>query len=436
MNSLRTRLFLGLTIVITVAGLAAGGLTYRWAFHEAIELQDSVLTQIGAVAVAGTHQRSALTDSKIEPEARVVLEELDNAEDASPEMRALNALPDGLHTVARLKEGWRYLLMTRTDSSRLAIGQPVAIRDEIARVSAFHILIPLAILVPFLMLVVGIVIGQTLKPMARLASELDRRTRELDPLPSQGMPSELRPFVASINRLLERIHAMVEQQRRFIADAAHELRTPITALSVQADNLTQADLPAEGRKRLAVLREGARRTAHLLDQLLALARSELNEVKNPPVTQVDQYAKEVMADLLPQARDRNIDLGFEVLNVVSVRAEPIMIATLVRNLLDNAIRHTPEGGRIDVALYREGDKAIFKVEDTGPGIPPDDLGRVFEPFFRGSRPVENGTGLGLSIVKRVVERLNGSIHLENISEPIRSGLRAEVTLPAYSGKTL
>jgi two-component system OmpR family sensor kinase len=204
---------------------------------------------------------------------------------------------------------------------------------------------------------------------------------------------------------------------------------------VQADNLTQADLPDEGRKRLAVLREGARRTAHLLDQLLALARSELNEVKNPPVTQVDQYAKEVMADLLPQARDRNIDLGFEVLNIVSVRAEPVMIATLVRNLIDNAIRHTPEGGRIDVALYREGNKAIFKVADTGPGIPPDDLDRVFEPFFRGSRPVENGTGLGLSIVKRVVERLNGSIHLENISEPIRSGLRAVVTLPSHTGTT-
>jgi two-component system OmpR family sensor kinase len=435
MNSLRTRLFLGVTILIVIAGLAAGGITYRWAFREAIELQDSVLSQIGAVAAGGTHSQRALNDSKVEPEARVVLEELDNSKNASPEIRVLNALPDGLHTVAHSHEEWRYLLVTRNDSSRLAIGQPVAIRDQIARISAFHILIPLAILVPFLMLVVGIVIGQTLKPMARLASELDRRTRELDPLPSQSMPSELRPFVASINRLLERIHAMVEQQRRFIADAAHELRTPITALSVQADNLTQADLPDEGRKRLAVLREGARRTAHLLDQLLALARSELNEVKNPPVTQVDQYAKEVMADLLPQARDRNIDLGFEILNVVSVRAEPIMIATLVRNLIDNAIRHTPDGGRIDVALYREGDKAIFKVEDTGPGIPPDDLDRVFEPFFRGSRPVENGTGLGLSIVKRVVERLNGSIHLENISEPTHSGLRAVVALPAHNGAT-
>ncbi|MCK9916021.1 ATP-binding protein [Microbacteriaceae bacterium K1510] len=420
-----------MTILIVVAGLIAAGITYQWAFHEAIELQDSVLTQMGEIAVAGAQQRDDTSDSKLEPEARVAIVEIDTAH-PTPETQALGALPDGFHIVPRSGQDWRFLLITRDNNSRLAIGQPAEVREQIARTSAFHILIPLAVLIPFLMLIVGVVIGQTLRPMARLAGELDRSgTRELDPLPSQGMPSELQPFVASINRLLERVHSMVEQQRRFIADAAHELRTPITALSVQADNLTHAELPSEGRKRLAALREGARRTAHLLDQLLALARSELAEAKTLPITQIDQYAKEIMADLIPQARERGVDLGFEALSAVAVQADPIMVATLIRNLIDNAIRYTPDGGRVDVRLYQKDNLAVFEVEDSGPGIPPDDLARVFEPFFRGSSPVESGTGLGLSIVKRVVDRLRGTIQLENKPVSAGSGLRAVVTFSAY-----
>jgi len=268
--------------------------------------------------------------------------------------------------------------------------------------------------------------------MAKLANELDgSRTRELDPLPSEGMPSELRPFVASINRLLERVHEMVEQQRRFIADAAHELRTPIAALSVQADNLTHAKLTADAEERLTALRGGARRTAHLLDQLLALARSEVNNGdSSPPVVAADQFAKEVMADLLPLAGQRGVDLGFEVLDAVGLRADPIMVATLFRNLIDNAIRYTPQGGRVDVRLYRRDGKAVFEVEDSGPGIPSADIARVFEPFFRGSQPTGSGTGLGLSIVKRIADHLNGTVSLKNKASA--TGLRATVTLPAAS----
>ncbi|MBS0533121.1 MAG: histidine kinase [Proteobacteria bacterium] len=431
MNSLRARLVLSLTAFIILAGLVTGGVTYLWAFNEANELQDSVLAQMAAVAAGGVHDKVGVGNVNLEPEARVAVEEIDTSH-SSADAVGLNALPDGFHLTQRDGRNWRVLLVTRPDKTRFAVGQPADVRDEVARANALHILYPLAVLIPFLMLIVGIVIGRTLEPMARLANELDRsRTRELDPLPSEGMPSELRPFVASINRLLERVHEMVEQQRRFIADAAHELRTPIAALSVQADNLTHAKLTADAEERLTALRGGARRTAHLLDQLLALARSEVNNGdSSPPVVAADQYAKEVMADLLPLAGQRGVDLGFEVLDAVGLRADPIMVATLFRNLIDNAIRYTPQGGRVDVRLYRRDGKAVFEVEDSGPGIPSADIARVFEPFFRGSQPTGSGTGLGLSIVKRIADHLNGTVSLENKASA--TGLRATVTLPAAS----
>ena len=140
-------------------------------------------------------------------------------------------------------------------------------------------------------------------------------------------------------------------------------------------------------------------------------------------------AKEVAADLLPQAVDRGIDLGFEIVEPVAVRGEAVALAIMIRNLLDNALRHTPRDGRIDVGVHGRDGSAILRIEDSGPGIAVADLEKIFEPFFRGSRPQGEGTGLGLSIVKRIVESLGGGITLENIASDDRSGVRATVRLP-------
>jgi two-component system OmpR family sensor kinase len=148
-----------------------------------------------------------------------------------------------------------------------------------------------------------------------------------------------------------------------------------------------------------------------------------------PLVALDDAAKEAVADLLPHALDRGIDLGFQLVEPLTVRGEPVMLAMMVRNLLDNALRFTPRAGSVDIGVYREEEAAVLQVEDTGPGIAPCDLERIFEPFFRGSRPEGDGSGLGLSIVKRVVESLGGSIALENICGPGRSGLRVTVRLP-------
>ena len=239
----------------------------------------------------------------------------------------------------------------------------------------------------------------------------------------------MRPFVRSINRLLERIAIMFEQKRRFIADAAHELRSPITALKLQADNLSHGDLPLESRERLRALEMGIGRTAHLLEQLLALAKYEAGPLSHVPSTLFDEVVKEVVADQLPLAQARSIDLGFKRVEEVLVAADPTALTVLVRNLLDNAIRYTPEGGKIDISLFREGAHGVLKIEDTGPGIPINELPRVFDPFYRGRQTGIQGTGLGLSIVRQIVESLSGSVTLENMMVPGLGGLRVTIVLP-------
>ncbi len=431
-RSLRARLFIGLTAVILLAGCVGGVFAYVWAFDEAIEMQDSVLIQLGSLLQNGS-VKSDQSLRGVDKDAEVEIMELGiaTAPRGSAEDRQLWRLQDGLHLAARQDGSMRMLLRTRPDGSRFAVTQRTAIRDEIARDMALRTLLPIAALIPGLLLVTALVIARSLRPMVRLAEDLDARPADdMAPLPLAGMPSELHPFIASINGLLERMKLVMDQQRRFIADAAHELRTPITALSLQAENLAPVDLPAEARERLVALSEGMRRTKHLLEQLLALARHEAASSSEAALVPLDRAVKDLVADLLPDAARKGIDLGFEMIEPVATTGEPVMITAMIRNLLDNAVRFTPSGGRVDIGVFREDNDAVIQIEDTGPGIPSDEIDRIFEPFFRGSRPGEEGTGLGLSIVKRTVDRLDGSVQLENISGAGQTGLRATVRLRA------
>jgi two-component system, OmpR family, sensor kinase len=431
--SLRARLFIGLTAVILFAGLAGVLFTYVWAYGEAIELQDATLIQIGSFAETPSAGTPRLPDS-IDRENVVTPIELGTIPTGSADDRQLWALQDGLHNGSRGGQPVRVLLGTRGNGSRFAIVQQTAIRDETARGMAFRTLLPLLMLIPCLLLVTAFVVARSLRPMARMAAELDRRAADdLTPLPLTGMASELRPFIASINGLFARITLLMGQQRRFVADAAHELRTPITALSLQADNLCSIAVSDAARERIDILKQGMRRTRHLLDQLLALARHDGAPLPITGTVALDQTAKQIVADLLPEVTRRNIDLGFELVEPVAVAGDPLIISSIVRNLVDNAARFTPDGGRIDVGVFRTDGCAVLQIEDSGPGIPPTDLDRIFEPFYRGENPTGDGSGLGLSIVKRIVDRLGGTIELENIAGAAgQAGLRATITLPAVA----
>jgi two-component system, OmpR family, sensor kinase len=369
----------------------------------------------------------------VDAEARIVIQELGDA----PGGRRLklgphglpNDLPDGLQTLPLSGGTWRVLVRTRADGSRVAVAQPTAARDEIARDSAVRTILPLGVLIPCLMLLVGLVIHTSFRPVLNLASRLDvKESGHLEKLPTDGIPTELHPFIESINRLLQRTAVLFEHQRRFIADAAHELRTPITALSIQAENLGHEDLAEESRTRLAALRSGIRRTAHLAEQLLDLARYDENNLADVQVVKLDAIVKKAVSEFLPFARARSIDIGFDRIEDAPVRGIPTGLAALTRNLIDNAIRYSPDGGQIDIDVSSEGDYVVLRIDDSGAGVPEAQLDRIFEPFNRGNRPEGDGTGLGLSIVRRVVDNHHGSIRLENRTTPGRTGLRAIVTL--------
>lgn len=433
--SLRGRLFAGLAVFVVGTALVAGYLAFRWAFDEAIELQDAILLQVGSLA-ANNHVQGVLpSEGSIDGEAQLLIRDLPprtaTSHTESSHDGLSGDLSDGFQTITRKGEQWRILVRTRSDGSRVAVGQPTANRDEVAQDSALRTIVPLALLIPCLMVVIAIVVHRSLRPLSSLAKHLDaKQSDHLETLPVAGIPTELVPFVAAINRLLERIGAMFDKERRFVADAAHELRTPITALIVQADNLERVALSEDGRDRLQSLKTGIRRTAHLLEQLLALAKYDSDAVTDQPSSEFDHIVKGVVADLLSVAHDRSIDLGFIRVETVSVRAEPVALGVLARNLIDNALRHTPAGGRVDVSLFAENEVVVLEVDDTGPGIPEADLDRIFEPFFRGSGDHGEGTGLGLSIARSIVERCRGSIRLENRPQSEGSGLRACVSIPA------
>ena len=390
---------------------------HRWAFDEAIETQDFVLIQI-----AGLVQSGGLTGTQdlhgVDEDSEVWLMELGKTPQGTPEERQLWRLQDGMRDATRKGKPVRVVLRTRSDGSRFAVAQSTGVRDEIAGDMAFRTVLPIAALIPCLMLVIAFVIARSLRPMVRLADELDARPADdMTALPLHDLPSELNPFVSSINGLLRRVHDMMEQQRRFIADAAHELRTPLTALSLQAENLDQVDLPPAARERLAVLRQGMRRSKHLLEQLLALARHDATPSDRAQweVVELDRTARGVIADLMQEAISRGVDLGFARAESVPVRGEPVMLTAMIRNLIDNALRFVPEGGRIDVGdLPGRCDRLCCRSRTPGPAFPPTRSIRIFEPFFRGQRPEGEGVGLGLAIVKRIVDRLGGSIEAVNI----------------------
>ena len=433
MRSLQVRLVAALTAVVLAAGILGGAWTFRWAFQEAIELQDAILRQVAAIAATTPLSLQPSILNGVDAEARFVVEEIDRSGRRTSATAAVAdlppGLPDGLQTITREGEPWRVLLRTRPDGGRFAVSQPTANRDEVAREAAQRSVVPLAALLPTLALAIAWMVRRTFRPVAALAARLDedRSDRPLE-LPRDGMPSELSSFINAINRLLERIGGMVEQQRRFVADAAHELRTPIAALSVQAENLRVVALD-ERNERLAALQGGIRRTGRLLDQLLALARYDAQAPADAAPAAFDQVLKQTVADHVLAAEAAGVDLGFQRIEAVVVRVDPSALGVIVRNLLDNALRHTPPGGRIDIDLAAVGERARLRIEDTGPGIPQSELADVLRPFHRGREATGDGSGLGLAIVRRIAETYGGAISLENLPPDGPSGLRVTVQLP-------
>jgi two-component system OmpR family sensor kinase len=254
-----------------------------------------------------------------------------------------------------------------------------------------------------------------------------RRPDAMAPIAERGLPQELQPLATSLNDLLARLDAALGAQRRFTADAAHELRTPLAALKLQLDLARRAADPAARAAAFDDLDAGMSRAAHLVDQLLTLARVEPESLAERAIdVDLVQLAKDAIVARAPVAADKGVDLGLARAEPAHVRGDPASLAILMANLIDNALRHTPGGGRVDVAVA-DGMRPTFSVADTGPGIAPDERERVFDRFYRGATTAGAGSGLGLSIVKRIADAHHARLRLD--TSPGGSGLLIEVRFP-------
>ncbi|HEX7935578.1 MAG TPA: ATP-binding protein [Paraburkholderia sp.] len=439
-RSLTSQLLVWIGGVIVATGIVACGFSFVFAYQEASELQDGQLKEIATLidrqAIALPDPSVAVTSSP-DTEVRIVIDKLESGTAGMLQATGLTipaTITDGFHDMEGGGQWWRLNVHTLASGERIAVAEPSALRDEIARDGAMRTLVPALVLLPTLFIVIVVMVRKQLAPMTRLSAAIDRQTEtSLDTLSEEGIALEVLPFVRSINHLIERLRDAISYQRRFVASAAHELRSPLAALSLQAENLGSAVTTASGAARLKAFQAGLRRTQRLVEQLLQLARSEQTQPLPMQEASLRVIATEAVNSVLDMARDRQTDIGFERFDDAVVLLDEATIAVILRNLIDNAVRYAPVGGKVDISAVRSNGRVMFEVSDSGNGIPEDELQRVLEPFYRLDHSASAGSGLGLSIVSELARRSGGKLVLENVEGGFRAryfcavGVRPEIS---------
>jgi len=348
---------------------------------------------------------------------------------SNPQADLPNRSQPGFSTLETAEASWRiYTLLLH--GQVIQVAQPRSVRDEIATAAAFHTVLPFLLMLPLLAGSIWWLIGGGLAPLQKIARSVSTRSpNSLEPLQMHGVPAEARPLVESINNLLERLDAALVSQRSFVADAAHELRTPLTALQLQAQLTERAETQEDRRIAMAELKRGLQRAIHVVQQLLTLARQDPADALAMPLSAVSlaELIALATADQASLAGAKNIDLGIsEADENAVVQGNFEALRTLAANLIDNAVRYTPAGGRIDVAVRCRDGRCWIEVDDSGPGIPVEDRERVFDRFFRNADNEEPGSGLGLAIVKAIAARHGACVSLASSA---LGGLSARISFP-------
>lgn len=437
--SLQRRLSLWMAAAIVVVAVVAGVLSYFTALQEARELQDDVLRQV----VHLVHRQGLIIESApvgqeadiVDAESEVVIQtrhpaapELDTSTVAG--VRFDGVLDEGLQTAQVAQEHWRVLVRPSANGTQLLAAQRTGVRDEIARDAAMRAMLPLLALMPLLIVVSSVLVRTMFRPVRELAADLAERLQEdLRVLPQEGIPEEIQPFVTAINDLLGRVQSAMDLQRRFLADAAHELRTPLTALTLQAGQLAATNMSSAAQAHVRALMSGLARARQLVEQLLMYTRVRDARQEGVRSTAVRAVARRVIEDLMPLAQARNIDLGMVGEVDHAARISETDLRTLMANLVDNAVKYSPVGGKVDVIVRRFYGQVRLEVVDTGAGIAPDERERVLDPFYRGLGTDVIGSGLGLSIVQTIARRVGATLEFAYADEERCSGLRVSVTLP-------
>jgi two-component system OmpR family sensor kinase len=433
MTSIRRNLLVTLmaTMLVTL-GLAAAG-TYRAAVEQANALLDYELRQFALALrdrALGMPDTSALPGDwadfdysiQVRGDNGVVLNF------SYPAHVLPNAAQLGYSTVQTNEGPWRvYVLQGR--SSVVQVAQPLRRRDQLAAHAAWLSLRWLMVMVPVVALLIWAVVGRGLAPISRLARAIGTRTPAVMEPVSEPAPIEVQPLVRALNDLLARLKAALDSQRQFVADAAHELRTPLQALQLQAQLVERASDPSERETALVELKEGLTRAAHLVQQLLTLASEEPGATQRELIaTELKSLVDAVVGNYQSIAMVKGVACRVGTIgSVPRVLGDPVSLRTLLSNLVDNAVRYTPGGGEVVVSVASRPGVAIVEVADSGPGIPREERSRVFDRFYRRPGLEPAGTGLGLAIVKAIADRHGLRIVLDTSD---LGGLLARVEFPS------
>lgn len=468
MISFRQQLWRWLLALLTAVGLLAGASAFWTTLHESEEFLDRQIFEIAANIAANTGTTDNLpTAGPIVPQAPVGHrdhareESSDDPEDAiavqiwGPTAALLYAAPSGIDIPRQTRGGhadtdsggvaWRTYTLILHERT-VQVSQQAAVRRKFAETAAINAVIPIAALIPLSWLLLWLVLRRVTRRLEVLVAAIARRDATSEnPISDDDMPSELVPLVGAVNELVERLQRALAAQKRFVSDAAHQLRTPLAAVKLQLDNLHNVSTEPADTARLDDLVRGVDRATNLTDQLLKLARYDAGDTL-PEFAAVDAAAllRDCIADVLPLADHRCLDIGLDVgsddggggpaPNFVDGIEEDLRI--LVGNLLDNAVRYTAENGVVDVRLThdREGpsDRVIIEIMDSGPGIDDAAIGHVFDRFYRAGDPNSEGSGLGLSIAARIAGLHKAQIDLENRRDQngVITGLTARLTFAA------
>lgn len=426
--SLRRRLAALVLAAVALASLAQGISAYRGALRAADAAFDESLRQIAHSLQATTPGEATLFDYSVQiwgPNGVEIYRSRGlqpPGAGAPPSIGFSDAVIGG----RRLR-----VYVLRTPERTVQVAQDLDARAAQARDLGLRAVLPGALLAPLLMLAAWLLVGRLLAPVERVRRQVaSRAAGELAPLPARGLPAEVLPLVDELNALFGRARASLESQQRFVADAAHELRSPLAALKLQAQALQREFDAGRGPEAVARLQAGVERAIAMSSQMLALARAEAEpDAASWGLVELEALCREAVSDVLPAAQARGIDLGLAALEPAEVRGDATALRILLRNLLDNAVKYAPPGGVVDLSVARDAQGVLLAVEDNGPGIAPEERARAFERFHRlPSQDGAPGSGLGLAIVQAIARQHGAAVVLSRSQR--LGGLRAEVRFGA------
>jgi len=441
--SLQTRLLLLVLGFAVAVWLGAALITWRDAQHEIDELLDGHLAQAAAlmlVQAAGDHDDVYDTPVLHKYAPHVVFQVFVHGQlitrSANAGEQALAPQTEGFATVRREDgEPWRVVAAHQAEHEvTVLVGEKLESRQAILWAVMRSLLGPLLLALPLFAAALWWSVRKGLAPIRDLREALESRPPSaVEPVPLLGMPRELQPLVQTLNGLLERIDRMVQIERRFTADAAHELRTPIAAIRMQAQVALGAGDDVAGRNHaLQTTLAGCDRASHLVDQLLTLARLEAASAAPALAVDLGALARRVAAELVYVALGRQQEITVLVDADCPVAANEALLGVLVRNLIDNALRYSPDGARVDVTVHRHANGAVLQVQDSGPGMAEDAIAHLGERFFRVLGNDQTGSGLGWSIVRRLLDVFGAEAQIGRSQE--LGGLLVRVYWPTLANK--